>query len=79
MEKSIHLSTAKKIMDDKTKSFSIKVWELSTGEILEFKDVVCIKYNFRSGTRNIKFLRSGEIRTVRDVCVFEINGMPVYL
>ena len=31
------------------------------------------------GTRRIKLLDSREIRTVRDVCIFEINGMEVFL
>ncbi len=34
---------------------------------------------FRSGTRRIKLLSSGQIRQVRDVCIFQINGMEVIL
>ena len=37
------------------------------------------RYDFRNGTRRIKLLTSGQIRQVRDVCIFQINGMEVFL
>ena len=35
--------------------------------------------NFYAGTRTIKFLRTDEICTVRDVCISKINGLEVFL
>ena len=35
--------------------------------------------NFYKGTRRMKLLDSNEIRQLRDVCVFEINGMEVFM
>lgn len=75
----LHLTQAKKIMDDKKTPFSVDVWEISTGNVLHYDEVVCIKYDFYSGTRTVKFLRSHEIRTIRDICVKQINGYTVYV
>ena len=49
------------------------------GELVTLLDVVGLRYNFRSGTHNIKVLASRQIRTIRDVCLYKINGLTVYL
>ena len=54
------------------------VWK-SDGSLLHYPNVISLKYDFYAGTRTIKFLRSGEIRTVRDVCISKINGLEVFL
>ena len=56
----------------------LKLWTKS-GEIQEWKNCIPLRYNFYKGTRQIKLLNSGQIRQLRDVCVFEINGMGVHL
>ncbi len=38
-----------------------------------------LRYNFYQGTRQMKLLDSRQIRQVRDVCIFEINGLEVFL
>lgn len=40
---------------------------------------VSLRYDFYTGVRNIKVLSSGQIRKIRDVCIFEINGMKVFI
>ena len=45
------------------------------GEIQHYTNCVSLKYDYY----NIKLLNSGEIRRVRDVCIFEINGCEVML
>ena len=35
--------------------------------------------DFYKGTRRMKLLGSNEIRQLRDVCVFEINGMEMFM
>ena len=40
---------------------------------------ISLKYDFYKGTRRMKLLDSNEIRTLRDVCIFEVNGMEVYM
>lgn len=68
---------ARRMMDTK-ESVDLKVWKISTGEILEYRGVKCISSHFRGGTRKLLF-ENGEIREVRDVCIFEINSMEVFL
>lgn len=43
------------------------------------EECIPLCYNFYSGTRQVKLLDSRQIRTIRDVCIFEINGMEVFL
>lgn len=56
----------------------IKLWTKS-GEIQEYRNCISLRYNFYQGTRQIKLLTSRQIRQVRDVCIFEINGLKVFL
>lgn len=55
----------------------LKLWKLSTGDILHYKQVVCISAYRRGGTHRVRF-PNGEIREFRDVTVFEINGKTIY-
>lgn len=72
----IHISTARKIMESPER-FSLKVWK-KDGSIMECNDVISLRYDFYRGTRRIKF-PNGQIRQIRDVLIFEINGMEVGL
>jgi len=56
----------------------LRLWTQS-GEIQEYHNCVPLRYNFYEGTRQIKLLDSRQIRTIRDVCIFEVNGMQVFL
>lgn len=49
------------------------------GQIQHYSNCIPLRYNFYSGTRQVKLLDSRQIRTIRDVCIFEINGMEVFL
>ena len=49
------------------------------GEVQHYNNCISLRYDFRNGTRRIKLLTSGQIRQVRDVCIFQINGMEVFL
>ncbi len=77
MARAIHITTARKIIDSGD-PVDIKVWA-KDGRVLHMQGCVGLRYNFRSGTRQIKILASRQIRTIRDVCIFEVNGMTVYL
>lgn len=74
---SIHVSQARAIMDS-GEPFSVGVWT-SRGEAQFHENVVSLRYDVRSGTRNLKFLSSGQIRRIRDVLIFEINSIEVYV
>lgn len=77
MSKSIHLSTARHILNSGD-PVDILVWK-STGEILELRNVISLRYSFYGGWRNIKILASGECRRVRDCCIFRVNDLEVFL
>lgn len=75
--KAIHINDARRILDSR-EEVDLKLWK-SNGDILEYKGVKCISNYFRGGTRKVRFPNSNEVREFRDVCIFEINGMEVYL
>lgn len=74
---SIHISNAR-LMLNRSEPVDIKVWT-KNGEIQEWKNVVSIKYDHYKGTRKFKFRESNQIRMMRECCLFELNGMEVYL
>lgn len=55
----------------------IKVWKLSTGDILTYKGVVCIGGHWRKGTHRVRIPASNLIREFRDITLFEINGYEI--
>lgn len=77
MSKKIHISTAR-IMLKAGDPIDIRLWTKS-GEIQSWRNCVPLRSNFYEGTRQIKLLDSNQIRTVRDVCIFEINGLEIFL
>lgn len=77
MTNSIHITTARKMIDSGD-PVDLKAWK-KDGSVMELHRCVGLRYNFRNGTRTIKVLASREIRTVRDVCIFEVNGLSVFL
>lgn len=77
MARQIHISTMRAMLDAGD-PVDIRLWTKS-GEIQLWRNCVSLRYDFRAGTRNIKLLDSRQIRKVRDVCIFEINGLEVYL
>jgi hypothetical protein len=77
MAKAIHITTARKMIDAGD-PVDIGVWT-KEGKALMLRNCVGLRYNFRNGTRQVKLMTSRQIRTIRDVCIFEVNGMQVYL
>jgi hypothetical protein len=77
MAQSIHISTMRQMLKAGD-PVDIKLWT-KNGEIQHYKNCISLRYNFYKGTRQIKLLNSREIRQVRDVCIFEINGLNVFL
>ena len=77
MAQSIHISTLRRMLKAGD-PVDIKLWTKS-GEIQCWRNCIPLRYNFYQGTRQMKLLDSRQIRQVRDVCIFEINGIPVHL
>ena len=74
---SIHISTAQQMML-RPDPVDLVVFK-SDGSLLYYNNVISLKFDFYKGMRRIKFLRSNEIRTIRDVCISKINEMEVFL
>ena len=77
MAKAVHITTARKMIDSGN-PVDLKVWA-KDGRVLHLQNCIGLRYNFRSGTRQVKLLTSRQIRTIRDVLMFEINGLTIYL
>ena len=73
MASSIHITTLKRMLQS-LDPVDIKLWTRS-GEIQCWHRCISLRYDFYKGTRRMKLLDSNEIRQLRDVCVFEINGI----
>lgn len=55
----------------------IRCWKLSTGDILTYTGVTCCHVHRRGGTHLVQFPQSGELRLIRDITIFEINGTEI--
>lgn len=74
----LHQKEALRLLRD-GKPHTIRVWKLSSGEILEYKDCVCISNRSRLGTHRIKLQASQEVRDFRDITLHYIDGHSIYL
>ena len=74
---SIHITTLRKILSS-SEPIDIRLWTRSC-EIQSCHRCISLRYDFYKGTRRMKLLDSNEIRQLRDVCIFEVNGMEVYM
>jgi hypothetical protein len=75
--KAIHITTMRQMLKAGD-PVDLTLWS-KDGQIQHYRNCIPLRYNFYSGTRQGKLLDSRQIRTIRDVCVFEINGMEVFL
>ena len=66
MAQSIHINTMREMLKAGD-PVDITLWTKS------------LRYDFYKGDRRVKLLDSRQIRTVRDVCIFEINNLTVFL
>ena len=73
----LNIAQARQIIESKH-PFDVSFWK-QDGDIVHAKDVVCTSSNFELNSFNIKFLESGEIRKVKAMLVFNINGEEIYL
>ena len=77
MSTTIDLKTARRMLN-RGEPLDILVWK-ANGELLHMQNCISLRYDFATGTRNIKLLNSGQIRRIREVCIFSINGYEVTL
>lgn len=74
---SIHRHDAFRLLED-GEPHDLKVWKLSTGDILHYKGVRCRGMHKRGGTHRLWLPASGLVREFRDIALFEIDGLTVY-
>lgn len=77
MKKAIHISQALAMLNHGER-VALKVISVK-GKLMECHDVISLSYDRYKGTRSIKFVRSGEIRMIHDVCIVGIDDFDVYL
>ena len=77
MARSIHINTMREMLKSGD-PVDITLWTKS-GQIQHWRNCISLRYNFYKGVRRVKLLDSRQIRTVRDVCIFEINNLTVFL
>lgn len=74
---SIHITTLRKVLAS-PEPVDLTLWTKS-GEIQYWRRCISLKYDFYKGTRRMKPLDSNEIRQLRDVCIFEVNEIKIFL
>lgn len=74
----LHRRDALRLLED-GQPHDLRVWKLSTGDILLYKRAVCCGSHLRGGTHRIRLPLSGLVREFRDITLFEIDGLKVYL
>lgn len=77
-QKSIHRRDALRLLED-GRPHRLKVWKLSTGDILTYEAAVHAGGNRRNAVHRIRVPLSGIVREFRDITLFEIDGLSVYL
>lgn len=77
MKKALHISQALAMLNSGQR-VSLSVITVK-GKLMKCEDVISLSYDRYKGTRSIKFVRSGEIRTIHDVCIVGIDDFNVYL
>ena len=74
----LHISQIHKQVEPAGTEFSIKFTAKEGNEVMAEK-AACTSFHSSGRTMNIKFLPSGEIRTIRRCTITEFNGEEVVL
>ncbi|MGM9844910.1 MAG: hypothetical protein ACI30K_01590 [Muribaculaceae bacterium] len=77
MTDKIHISIARRMLES-GEPVSLDVWK-SDGTVMHIDRCISLRYDMHTGVRNVKIRPSGQIRRVRDCCIFRINNNEVYL
>lgn len=78
MKLPLHQKEALKLLEDGL-PHTIRVWKISSGEILEYKNCVNISHRTRKGTHRVRLADSNEFRDFRDITLHKIDGHNIYL
>lgn len=73
----IHRNDALRLLEDGHRH-TLRLWKLSTGDILTYRNCKCIGGHKRRGIHRVKLPESSLIREFRDVALFEIDKLKIY-
>lgn len=76
--RSLHQRDALRLLED-GRPHRLRLWKLSTGDILTYEGAVCIGHHRRGGTHRVRLPRSALVREFRDITLFEIDDLKIYL
>lgn len=80
MHSAIHINEARKILDrGDPVTMVITKKDGSLLHITRDNPAVSLSYDVYTGLRTIKFLRSGQKRTVRDCLILSVNDFDIFL
>ena len=80
MQSTIHINEARKILDrGDPVTMTISKKDGTLLQITRDNPVVSLSYDVYTGLRTVKFLRSGQKRTIRDCLVLAVNDFEVFL
>jgi len=74
----LHISQIHKLVEPPGTEFSLRFIAKEGNEVTA-SSCVCTSFHSSGRTMNIKFLSSGEIRTIRRCTIIEFNGQEVVL
>lgn len=80
--KAIHFNEAMQMLDlarERKQTVNLKVWELQTGNVIEYRGWLVSSSNWKGGWHRVINLANNQIRTVPDILIHEINGLSIYL
>lgn len=73
----IHINDVRKLLNSH-QPIDLLCWK-KDGFIMDCKQVVCTSSDYKRNSIKIKFPNSGEIRTIKAVCIFEVNNKEVII
>lgn len=76
MKQALHISEARRLLD-RGQRVSLLIVK-KNGQLMHAEDVVSLSYDIYAGTRTVKYMRSGEKRTIHDVQIIGIDDFDVY-
>lgn len=80
MRQAIHINKARRLLDQgEPHTLSVVRKDGTVLHIARESPVVSLSYDVYTGLRQIKFVRSGQVRTIRDCCIIAIDDFDVFL
>lgn len=74
----IHMAEAIKLLSD-GHPHRLRVWKMQTGEALLYERATRVGRHTKGAAMRVKLDPSGQIRQFREICLFEIDDMTIYL